>query len=304
VPADGFPADYVVARVSGRRARLVTDWRQFLAAGRPSPASDEEVWAALLGEYGWLYRQMNSRLRRDLAPVLALFELKTIVLCLRNRAAQRIAEIDRLLEGSLLSENVQRALRHGTDVRSSIAELAKVLGAFMPQLAGVEAAYASEGLQGFERELNRGYLSFVMSSALHPAVRWFFQGFVDLRNVMILYKHVRWRIDGAAEFMPGGRLETSRLRVLADHKDPAALEALLAEVTGRAPEPLAVSEGTLESVLLGHMTRQLRERGRDDAPAGVILDYAWRVYAQARNLSVIAHGRQLDAALLERELVA
>ena len=89
IASDGFPTDYVIARVRARRAALTREWRAELARKAAPSASDEAIWDGLLGEYAWLYGQMDGRMRARLAPVFALFELKTLVLCLRNVDAGR-----------------------------------------------------------------------------------------------------------------------------------------------------------------------------------------------------------------------
>ena len=56
----------------------------------------------MLRELAWLHTQMNRELRETFAPLFALFEIKTIVLCLRNRAIGRTGEITRLLAAERL----------------------------------------------------------------------------------------------------------------------------------------------------------------------------------------------------------
>ena len=59
----------------------------------------------------------------------------------------------------------------------------------------------------------------------------------------------------------------------------------------------------LESVLLRGMTTKLRRIGRESEDVGLILDYVWRVYIQARNLAVIYHGEGVGPDALEKELI-
>jgi len=96
ITSDGFPTDYVIARVRARRASLTLESQAVLARKAPPSTSDEVIWDGLLAEYAWLYEQADTRMRVHLAPVLALFELKTLVLCLRNIDAGRKEEVDRL----------------------------------------------------------------------------------------------------------------------------------------------------------------------------------------------------------------
>ncbi len=116
IPGDGYPTDYVVARVRARRTALTHDWRAAGARRASLAASDEAIWDGLLQEFEWLYLQMDRPMRARLAPVFALFELKTIVLCLRNASAGRPDEIERLLGHSLLADRVRDALRAGPQI--------------------------------------------------------------------------------------------------------------------------------------------------------------------------------------------
>jgi len=304
IAGDGFPADYLRARVRGRRAALVSDWRSAGARSLPTGTSDESIWERLLQELEWLHWQMNRRLRDCFGPVFMLFELKTLVLCLRNKAVQGGAEIERLLRHSLLAEPLQGAIRQEPDVRATVAAVGTAFAGTVGAAPSLESAYADGGLKGFESRLTRGYLEHLDRARLHPVIGGFFASFIDLRNLMTLYKHLRWGIDDAAAFVPGGTIEASRLRLASTGKDSVCLDVLVKSIAGRAAPPLAASEGALETVLLGSMTQSLRKIGRDSEDVGLILDYVWRVYVQARNQAVLLHAGDLDAATLERELIA
>ena len=96
-----------------------------------------------------------------------------------------------------------------------------------------------------------GHLEHVAAERLHPAIARFFVSLIDLRNVMTLYKHLRWGVDDAAAFIPAARSSRSRLRQASAEKDSACLDALVRSLAGRAAPPLAASEGALETILLG-----------------------------------------------------
>lgn len=266
--------------------------------------SDERIWEALLTEFEWLYAQMDRGLRARLAPVFVLFELKTVVLCLRNRAAQRLGDIEGLLARSLLSAPLQQALRQERDLRSAVAAVTEILAGAAPRLRESAQAFADHGLRGFEDSLMRSWLAYVATVPLHPVVRWFFGAFIDLRNVMILYKELRWELDEAAAFIPGGTIDVLRFERLLARRELACVDEAVREATGLGTVPAAASEGALETVLLASLTRRLRQAGREDEDVGLVLDYLWRNYVQARNLAVLYHGRDLAASTLERELVA
>ena len=284
---------------------LIADWRALLAGGTAPGASDEGIWAAMLREFDWLHRQMDRTLRARFAPVFALFELKTIVLCLRNRAIRRTAEVNRLLARSLLAEPVQQALRRDAETGAAVGAVIGALAGWSESFRELEAAYAEEGLKGFENMLTRIYLQQVVEERLAPIIRQFFVVFIDMRNAMILYKHLRWGVGDISPFIAGGTIEPARLQQTLARKDPVGLDVLVKEATGLRAIPVAASEGALETVLLRSITRKLHDIGRASAgeTVGPILDYVWRLYVQARNLAVLLHARDVDSAALERELI-
>jgi len=274
------------------------------AHGLTPDTSDERIWEALLNELEWLYGQMDRTLRECLASVFVLLELKTIVLCLRNKEAGRVTEIDTLLTHTLLADSLRQVLRGQSDVRSSITTLIETTEGALPGLREAATSYADHGLRGFEDSLMRGYLAHTVTTQLHPLIQQFLRAFIDLRNVMILYKQLRWGVEDAGVFIEGGMFELSRLVQLLASKELNSWDELAKEATALKVMPAATSEGALETVLLTSLTQRLRQIGRDKDGVGLILDYIWRIYVHARNLAVLYHASDLGEATLERELIA
>jgi vacuolar-type H+-ATPase subunit C/Vma6 len=178
------------------------------------------------------------------------------------------------------------------------------MGATTSQQVNLSRAYAEGGLKGFESALTRQYLECVITARLHPIIHEFLASFIDLRNVMTLYKQVRWQVDDAAAFIPGGTIDASRIAQASAGKDASALDALVSEVAGRAAPPVAIAESTLESLLLGSLGERLRRCRSANEEVGLLLDYIWRLYLHARNRSILLHAAGTDAVTLEKELVA
>jgi len=212
IATDGFPTDYLLARVRGRRAALASEWQGLRSRGLLPGASDDGIWEALLQELEWLHGQMNRGLRACFDPVFLLFELKTVVLCLRNKDVLRSDEIDRLLQHSLLADRLQSALRQEPDVRSAIVAIAQAFVTIPGGARVLESIYADGGLKGVETCLMHSHLEHVAGERLHPAIHGFFVSLIDLRNVITLYKHLRWSVDDAGAFIPGGTIEPTRLQ--------------------------------------------------------------------------------------------
>lgn len=284
----GFPADYVVARTRGRHAALIADWQDLIARGVPPGTSDERVWAAFLGELTWLHAQMNPAMRDTFAPLFGVFEIKTIVLCMRNRLLHRGSEVERLLERSLLAPRLFAILQRAMEPAPLVGALAAALAGDRPACAQLEAAYAQDGARGFEDTLMRLYLGDVASRPMAPAVARFFVQFIDLRNLMLLWKRRRWNLPGVPPLIEGGS------------RNAAQLEA---EIARTAP-PDVPSDASLETVLLRRLTASLERERRTADPDALVVAYIWRIYAQARNLAVLYHGRDLDARTLAREVIA
>src|SRR5208282_4010036 len=93
----GYPTEYLLSRIRGRRAHLIADWRPLVMSASPvdrlaltrygSIMTDdypEAIRQYLLKEFGWVYSQMNRTLRKIFRPFFLYTELSTIFICLRN----------------------------------------------------------------------------------------------------------------------------------------------------------------------------------------------------------------------------
>jgi vacuolar-type H+-ATPase subunit C/Vma6 len=266
-------------------------------------ASEDAVWRTLLLELNWLHRQMNPRLRQTFTPIFLLFELKTVVLCLRTRTFDKTASVHELLETSLLADAVKEALGQASDLQSTIAALEETFSIGADDLRGLRKAYDEAGLRGFEDALVRIFLEHVANRKLHPVIREFTESFIDLRNIVVLYKHLRWELKGEAPFIRNGAIDTSRFDEILERNDRSGYDDLVRGVTGVGALSNAASDAALESALLRAMTTKLRSVGRESEDVGLILDYVWRVYIQARNLAVLYHGEGIGPDALETELI-
>ena len=236
---------------------------------------------------------MNRQLRGSFAPLFGLFEIKTIVLCLRNRAIGRSGRVESLLAPSLLADELKEILLREAGVRATIS-------AAFPEL---ETAYDEGNLAAFENDLMRAYLEAMTARSLEPPIRAFFTIFIDMRNLVLLYKSLRWRLAGPCPFIRGGSIAIGALEEIAARNDDGALDVMLRRVSGRDDLSVAQSEGALETLLLRSMTAPLMRARRSAGAVAPIVAYLWRLYIQARNLAVIHHAAGLEAPLLERELV-
>jgi hypothetical protein len=294
----GYPRDYVVARLHGRRHSIAP--ATIAASG--TATSDEHIWNAFLGELTWVFSQMNAAMRTDYAPLFALFEMKTIVLCLRNAELDRPEPRRQLLERSLLSDAIRDILRTPRHVGALVAALGGRLGVLSASFADLDARYFEAGLRGCEDALMRLFLESMRGARLVRPLRRFLTRFVDLRNLMALYKHLRWELKGPVAFIAGGSIDVASLKDIVIREDRDALDALVVTLTGRPVT--AADEASLETLLLASLHAELSRASRRLGDEWLVTDYIWSAYLHARNLAVRHHAAGVDRARLERELIA
>lgn len=297
----GYPREFVLARLRGRRAAL----NEYGPARAPQDhgGTDEHIWGGFLDELAWLFRQMDRRLREGTAPVFVLFEIKTIVLCLRNAELDRTEVQRHLLERSLLSAALRDILAQRRNVGATVAALGTALGGVSPAFLDLDARYFEAGLKGCEDALMRVYLDAVADVKLAAPARHFLRRFTDLRNLMALYKHLRWDLKGPVVLIRGGTIETPVFREVMVREDRAVLDALIARTTGLQLDD-AAGELAVESRLMAAFGNELRRLRRLRDATWMVPDYMWSAYARARNQAVLHHAAGLEPAVIAREMIA
>jgi hypothetical protein len=310
----GYPTDYLLARIKGRRLELISDWRSLTAAdplealrssryaGVSGGAPEAAVWLKFLTELDWLYRQMDERVRDSFAPVFFWFELRTLLISLRFLRGGDGPKVTELLATSLLAERVKRVLKGGEKAAPVVDALISRLKAVAERCWRLRGIYRDVGAREFEEQLLAIYLERVAGEAPHLLIREFFRALIDMRNLLILYKQLRWNIGKPAAFVKGGDIGRSKLRNIAERRDLAEVTQLILSLPGMGEPP--ASRENVEHLLLGWLTRRVRRWGREPAGVGPILDYLWRCYLEALNLGLLIHGRGMETELLAAEVVA
>ena len=295
---NGYPPGYVLARLHGRRAALVMPH----AGAAAGSGSDEEIWRGFLDELGWLFRQMDPRLRHANAPLFGLFEMKTIVLCLRNAALDRVQSQRRLLERSLLSAPLRDILGQRRHVGAIVAALGEALGGLSRAFLDLDSRYFEAGLKGCEDALMRIYLESLEAARLPAPARHFLTRFTDVRNLMALYKHLRWELEGPVVLIGGGTIDVTAFRQAVINSDRAALDALIVRTAGTSIN--AETETAVETRLLTALSGDLRRARREHGGEWLVPEYMWSAYVHARNLAVRHHAAGLEPAVVAREMIA
>ncbi|KAB0668281.1 V-type ATPase subunit [Oryzomonas sagensis] len=309
----GVPLPYLLARVMGRRAYLVTDWQRVLAAAEPlaslppSPyrqdpegGADEGLWGGLQREFAWVHRQMGHRLQEIFEPFFLTLELRTLFMALRLRfRGEEGRSLADLLRFSLLCAPVKRLLSEGEDLPAILAGVG-AHASFWPDAGrALPEILRHQGMRGCEEQLVDAGLEHAAARRLHPAVSLFVTRLIDLENFVALAKQVRWRM-GESGFVAGGSIGVALLREAARDREGGKARRLAARVLGMELDPTAAE---LVPLLAARLGLTLRRQGREPDGVGLILDYLWRRLTETRNLSLLLHGSDLERETLGREMV-
>jgi vacuolar-type H+-ATPase subunit C/Vma6 len=311
----GYPTEYLVARIQGRSAAFLTDWDALLFAPDPlaslaattyrniiAARAEDIPWERLAREYEWAYLQMNNALHRVFKPFFMHQELRTLFLALRYKQGNDEKRVHEVLLPSLFAKTVKTTLRDLPDVPAVLREVERVLIVMSPRFSGLEGLFLRGGLGAVEQLITDTCLERTAGSALHPAMRGFFRRLIDMRNIMSLYKHQRWTMKDRPLFLCGGTVEEPVLTRAAESRTGEGASDLIARLTGTAPE--IITPTGVEHALIEGMTRHLKKEARTASETGRILQYLWQCFLEARNLSAILAGRELERDLVSREIVS
>ncbi|MBI5666147.1 MAG: V-type ATPase subunit [Nitrospirae bacterium] len=311
----GYPTEYLLARIHGRRLSLLGDWdrvlsgpdieenpassnlREFMTAGAPAG-----IWESHQKEPAWIYHQMNSRLRNVFQPYFMHLELNTLLTCLRYKTGKgNSTEIERLLYFSLLSKAIKDVLKTDTDVPSVINILGKKVSFIRDHCAGLELVFLKDGFMGAEQEITNALFKYILNADTHPLIKRFFVSIADARNIITLHKHLRWDTTSSPFFIEGGNIRKSILSKILQSYNAEALATLVYKHTGLHIE--GTDAARVENALQRRLTGRIKKWEREFADIGLILNYLWRCAMEAKNLSIIYHGREIDRGILKEELV-
>jgi hypothetical protein len=301
LPQPEFPADYIVVRLQVRKAMAAATIQAVLGGQADLPlTTDQEIAGQWQSERFWLYQQLNSYLRRELASVFLFYELGTLLNWLRVRQARGSdALLQFFLPHSLLCSEARKALRE----EGEAAVLAKRLEELFclrldPRFSGIAGVYNEKGLQGFERRLVQLFLETRGMSASQKSVRSFFRSLIDQRNVLALAKGHYWQEK--VDFVTGGHLDMNWGQAAAE---PARADMALARIHWQGGLPRGVTElSALEDFLLLRHRHYLHLQ----TPKGAleqILQYLWQQRILARNRGLLLHGWLVGNELLQAKVI-
>jgi vacuolar-type H+-ATPase subunit C/Vma6 len=309
----GYPLEYLLSRIRGRRAFLIKDWEPLVQSENPLEASSavrhgkntvdsaDALWALLLREFGWVFSQMDRALREIFRPFFLYTELRTLFICLRYGAAGDSVKREQVLVHSLFSKKFKRVLMSATDAAGAVGDIEEVFLSLSARFKGIKEVFLKEGLRGVEHTLTNTYLEHTMGMEIHPVIRDFFRRIIDARNIITLYKCLRWETEGAPPFVRGGGIGERMLEEIRVRENIFGVISVIRAAAGvkiRTPDATAV-----ENALYTGITRFLRRGSRETSGIGFILNYLWRCSVEVRNLSVLLYGKDADREAIREELV-
>ncbi|MFN3395240.1 MAG: hypothetical protein ACK4Z9_00390 [Thermodesulfovibrionales bacterium] len=191
-----YPSCYLYSRLRGR----VINGMDYLRKSVPEVAR-----GYVDREHKWVYLQMNNRLRNMLWPFFFYREIKRVSEWLR------LGDVSSQLESSLLSEEIKEIFLESVDITFRIERLETLLSMISKGFKGLKNAFDRKGIKAFEETFMNSFL--IMSGSVkYPALREFFRYMIDFRNLMSLYKYMRWNIDTIPLFLLGGNIGKNELR--------------------------------------------------------------------------------------------
>lgn len=284
----GYPTDYLLSRVRSRRAL----YKNFIAGESPV-----EIWRHLLKEYRWIYIRMNGALRNIFRQFFLYSELRTIFMCLRYKKGA-YEKIEEPLCFSLLSDDLKELLRGDSDMMTAIGGVEGAFLSISDRFGGLKEMFMKDGSKGFEQALTNVYLENTSDSKLHHTIRDFFAYVIDSRNIVAVYKHLRWQMHDYPPIVSGGSVKEARLRRIFERQDISGITTLVQKLTG-----IMTDARNIENSLLKGVKRFLRKTAKDPLCIGVILNHLWRCYLETFDAGIALHGRDLDRDVIAAEMI-
>ncbi|MHB8788883.1 MAG: hypothetical protein ACYDBT_03285 [Desulfobulbaceae bacterium] len=287
IPGSGYPADYLSARIQGRKGALTFVAEVTPARTLTADRDDSRYWQQAARERSWLFRQLDLELRAALAPLFVFFELGTVVRVLRYLAGERPGEADRVLQASMLAPRIRTLLRGREGVAQVLARLERSPAGLALSLADIRESYREGGLQRYEEMLRNRFLAQALAMVRQGDLIHFFRAVIDVKNILAIAKWLRWRpasmpilVSGGQVPMawPGQKMTEERLARMVRHWTRG--ESLAGEQL--RPE-------NLEPLLQAHLLRRVTRRSREGSVAAACIEYVWRGYTFARECSLRLH---------------
>ncbi len=268
----GYPDDYLVARIRGRRAER----RLRLEGAKSAPAASllsggEEIAREHEAEVRWLYRQMGEKSRKQLAPLFVLFELRLFIHWLRLAQEPQGGERwhDRFFSPSLWDKAILRGWGRRGAAPERLALLEERILALAPAGKTPTRQDSATGLAAAERRLTGAVLRHGTASG-SALVRELCRALIDFSNISAILKSWLWRLPAPPPLLPAGQLSPEQLaRIWRDGDSrPLGLPASAANAA-LTPERIAALAEEKKKALW----REVHKNARHLEPLAVFMDY-------------------------------
>jgi len=314
-PEDGgYPTEYLLARLRGRRTKAFSAWDEIIFHADPSEYllktqygeftekyAAEGVWITLLREYQWVYRQMNSAAKHTFIPFFSFCEIQTLLACLRYKSKKDTGgHIGHLLSFSLLSQKIKEILLSHEDLSATVEALDNYMLTDMVPAGHLSHTLSKQGMAGVEQDLTALFFDTQEPKMLHPVLQLFFSFMADAINLVSLYKRIRWGIEAPLKLVSGGHIRSSVIKKILLERDMEALTGLIKKTTGKETEDQGMTR--IENMLYDRLTNRIGTAARDEPETGFILHYLWSAYIDVQNLSIILRGKHMERDVLREEL--
>lgn len=265
-----YPADYILSRL-----RL----RKFKYGYLSEVTTSQNIWRNFMMEYSWLYSQMSKDLRHIFEPVFLYFEIKNIIILLRDKGtSERSLEILRL---SLLPKDFKRALIAAKDITESIKNIEELFSCLSERFYRLSIFLKERGIAKIENEIMRLYLESIVDRVLHPVIRIFIRSLIDSKNILMIHKYLRWQLRSEPEFISGGNIKVQNLKRILKKGDRDKIGSILYRYGGFKSQKddlhLSLIEG-IRKIIVRHI--------EDPLSIANILNYIWGCFIQAINLGI------------------
>ena len=272
---DGYPSDFLLARLRGRR-------RELADVGSSRQREPGDPWFLLQAELCWLYKTMNRRMRREFGFCFLYFELRRLLNALRRLSGRSREGLVQLASQSLLNRDLIRQLQMADEVVDAV----RLLDALLEQKSGVapqlENILADQGYQQMEEQLTNLFYITVVKQTRVPALQEYFGNLIDLHNLLSILKTRRWKLPEPATVLAGGTHTPEQWHALLR----TGREPQLHKAIGRISGVEGFDAESVEHALLGKIHHTLHRQARAEPEEFLLLDYLWERYLQARNLGL------------------
>ena len=283
----GYPGDYLLSRIQGRSGALTGVTGALPAKTGTAERDDSRCWERAATERFWLFRQLDAELRVVLAPLFVFFELGPMATALRYQAGGRPGDADRVLQTSMLAPAIRAVLRGREGVAEVLSRLERSPAGSVLFLAGLRKSYSEGGLQHCEELLRRRFLMQALTMVRQRDLAFFCRAVVDIRNIIVVAKWLRWHPESVPALIPGGQVPLPRTGKMVTAEMLARMVRRWTHGLNPAGDQLRPE--FLEPFLHAHLLRRLTRRRREGGVAAACIEYVWRGYFFARECSLRLH---------------